>query len=539
MSRSALVLLVTCGLTFAMLTGGCVDETPPAPLSRTNPSTTVAEAPKAADASTEIPAPVPTATPTHTPMPVPTSTATPTLAPMATPTHIPTPVTSSTATPRPVPTATPTPIPVLGSRQIPVPFGTSLEIGNEDSVERWEVTVIDSEVDATRLILDESTYNERPGQGNQFYLARLRARYLGADSATFDGRYRLRTLGDSGVVYTTFEDSCGAIPDEISDRELFAGGTVEGNVCWKITSGDANSLVMFLEPPIASLGVARAWFELPYPQETDSAIVAQPAVAPAIAQSSVEDDIAVTMAIRRVGEQFGDFEAATYGSFPRETQMGFYDHLLVHDGVTPFSPFAARKWSISGAGDALTLVIRNDLKVNTPEAFAGLNFGYINARDVAWNMNRQNGVLNPNLGSGVGVQLGATFGEARTVDDYTVKVPLVTGIVWGFPITEFDINDTTVRLDSKTAYETVGVTAIEMIPVGSGPFTIGERYPTAMVKCMRSLPTGLSRPTLMCSVRTNQPPDDESRTGILPQIGAAGATPFLPCTARARVCPNR
>ena len=53
------------------------------------------------------------------------------------------------------------------------------------------------------------------------------------------------------------------------------------------------------------------------------------------------------------------------------------------------------QWSINDAGNELTLVIRDDLKVNTPEAFAGQDFGYVTAEDVAWNMNRQNAVVNP------------------------------------------------------------------------------------------------------------------------------------------------
>ena len=119
------------------------------------------------------------------------------------------------------------------------------------------------------------------------------------------------------------------------------------------------------------------------------------------------------MAIPEVAEQFGDFEVQTYGGSPGETQMGFFDQLLVHNGVDPLTPFAAESWSINEAGTELTLVIRDDLKVNTPEAFAGQDFGYITAHDVAWNMNRQNAVVNPSLGAAIGAQLGGTFGPAR------------------------------------------------------------------------------------------------------------------------------
>ena len=192
---------------------------------------------------------------------------------------------------------------------------------------------------------------------------------------------------------------------------------------------------------------------------------------------SVPPAITVRMGVRQVTEQFGDFEVRTFGAAPGEPQMGYYDHLLVHDGVDPLAPWVAEAWSINPAGDELTLNIRKGIKFNTPEVFAGNDFGELTAHDVAWNMNRQNAVVNPNLPAAIGAQLGATFGEAFAVNDYTVKAPFVTNIFWGIPISEFDINDTTVRLDSKKAFETMGAEAVKLVPVGSGPFTIGEWLP--------------------------------------------------------------
>ncbi len=209
-----------------------------------------------------------------------------------------------------------------------------------------------------------------------------------------------------------------------------------------------------------------------------AAPTAQAAPAPTVAPApEVAGTVTITMAIPEVSEQFGDFEVQTYGGSPGEIQMGFFDQLLVHDGTDPLSPFVAEKWTINDAGDELTLDIRKGIKFQTPDAFAGEDFGDLTAHDVAWNMNRQNAVVNPSLGAAIGAQLGATFGEAVAVDDYTVKAPMVTDIFWGIPISEFDINDTTVRLDSKDAYERMGAAAVQFVPVGSGPFTIGEWKP--------------------------------------------------------------
>ena len=173
--------------------------------------------------------------------------------------YIPTPTPPHTLTP--VHTPTPEPPPALGSRENPVPFGTTVEVKGEETTDHWEITVLGTTPDATAIVLSKNPYNDPPEEGNQFYIVRVQAKYLGPDSTEFWGSYRLRALGAGGVVYTTFEHSCGVIPDELPDPELFAGGTVEGNVCWQISSGDADSLMVFLEPEGYS-DRNRTWFSL-------------------------------------------------------------------------------------------------------------------------------------------------------------------------------------------------------------------------------------------------------------------------------------
>ncbi len=253
----------------------------------------------------------------------------------------------------------------------------------------------------------------------------------------------------------------------------------------------------------------------PAPAATQApAAIAQPTMAPAPMQGEMASDITITMAIPEVAEQFGDFEVQTYGGSPGEIQMGFFDQLLVHDGTDPLAPFAAESWEINDAGDQLTLVIRDDLKVNTPEAFAGQDFGYIKAEDVAWNMNRQNAVVNPSLGAAIGAQLGGTFGPAEAVDEYTVVAPLVTDIFWGIPISEFDINDTTVRLDSMKAYDAVGKEAIKLVPVGSGPFTMGDWVPNSH-GLVHAVPDHWIEPPHIGTFRVVQAPEITTRMAMM------------------------
>ena len=117
--------------------------------------------------------------------------------------------------------------------------------------------------DATELVLDERPFNDPPEEGNQFFIAKVRAKYLGTDSNRFKGRLRLGALGDGGVLYTTINNSCSLfIPDRLPDPELFTNGTIEGNVCWEIASTDAESLLMVFGKVFLLPDENRVWFNL-------------------------------------------------------------------------------------------------------------------------------------------------------------------------------------------------------------------------------------------------------------------------------------
>lgn len=127
----------------------------------------------------------------------------------------------------------------VGSRQNPVPIGTTVNVS-----ENWKVTVLSVEPNATTQVLAESDYNDPPEAGRQFFIAEVSVTYTGEDADTFSSS-ELAAVGQSSVAYSSYEDSCGEIPDELPSREVFSGGTITGNVCWSIESGDTESLVMY------------------------------------------------------------------------------------------------------------------------------------------------------------------------------------------------------------------------------------------------------------------------------------------------------
>jgi hypothetical protein len=150
---------------------------------------------------------------------------------------VPTP--TQTSVPAPVPTNTPAPAPPTGTRDNPVQMGAVAHF-----VSGWDVVVVGKTPDATGIVLKENQFNSPPASGQQFFIGRVQAKYVGPASKRFD-RASLTAVGSSSVAYTTFTNSCGVIPDELTENETFTGGTIVGNVCWAIRSVDAGSLLMY------------------------------------------------------------------------------------------------------------------------------------------------------------------------------------------------------------------------------------------------------------------------------------------------------
>ena len=229
--------------------------------------------------SVDSPASTPTELPMDTPnsAPIATSTLQPTATaiPAPTPTASPTPEPTATATTVPTPTATP--LPVLGSRENPVPMGDTVEITTGDPSNNWEITVLATTPNAWEEIQAENQFNDPPESGHQFYMARVRVRYLGPDSNSLISDVSFNAVGDRGVAYDTYDPGCGVIPDELdSFTELFTGGQIEGSECWQVASQDVDSLVMFVD--FGLFNRVRVWFSL----EPSATMATTPAPEPTV-----------------------------------------------------------------------------------------------------------------------------------------------------------------------------------------------------------------------------------------------------------------
>lgn len=173
--------------------------------------------------------------------------------PDATPEDIETPDPEPTAT---IPPAATSSEDLVSSRDNPLPLNTTGVIGD------YEVTVISTTPNATDVVLAENQFNEPPTPGNQFFMVRVVTTYVGNETGTPWVDLNFQAVGAANTGYTTFNNTCGVIPDDpMFTSELFPGGSAEFNICWEVESTDQDSLVMYVEP-LMSFNSDSVWFSI-------------------------------------------------------------------------------------------------------------------------------------------------------------------------------------------------------------------------------------------------------------------------------------
>ncbi len=132
--------------------------------------------------------------------------------------------------------------------------------GETAIAEDWEVTVLESlrGTEAASRVAEANMFNDPAPAGQEYVLARLRVRYIGADepdayqnvSSSF-----VRLTGEQNVVY----DSPFAVaPSPTLDANLFPGGETEGWVALSAAEGEGGLVLIF--KPLFSFGDANTRF---------------------------------------------------------------------------------------------------------------------------------------------------------------------------------------------------------------------------------------------------------------------------------------
>lgn len=143
-----------------------------------------------------------------------------------------------------------------GTRDEPIPLGREADAGGG-----WRVTVLGTVPDGTEEVLAENPFNEPPEDGSQFFLIRVSATFTGSGSASILGGLGFQAVGKSDVAYNS-GDGCGVLPDALPSTEVFEGGTIKGNICFAVTEGDVESLLLFSDSYVTFADEDRVYYSL-------------------------------------------------------------------------------------------------------------------------------------------------------------------------------------------------------------------------------------------------------------------------------------
>jgi hypothetical protein len=128
-----------------------------------------------------------------------------------------------------------------GTLEDPIPAGTWATVGTVDAV------VLATQPNATEVVLADNEFNEEPAPGNRFVIWRVAVANAGDEPTPLIAELSFSVVGPSAVAYDA-SSYCGVIPDEFDAfREVFPGGTVEGNLCWEVAEEDADGLVLLID----------------------------------------------------------------------------------------------------------------------------------------------------------------------------------------------------------------------------------------------------------------------------------------------------
>lgn len=141
------------------------------------------------------------------------------------------------------------------TRSAPVAFGQAARSGD------YTLRVVDVTPDARQAVMAAFPGNKPPATGHQFFMVRVEATYNGTASGMVATGLQFSAVGKSNVGYGILNSDCGSIPDgAITVGELFPGGKAQFNVCWSVATGDAISLVMYVDASFSPAN--RRWFSL-------------------------------------------------------------------------------------------------------------------------------------------------------------------------------------------------------------------------------------------------------------------------------------
>ena len=112
---------------------------------------------------------------------------------------------------------------------------------------------------AAKVVAEENEFNDPPEAGFNYVLWEIDATYVGEESGTLWLDTSWKVVGADG---NSFDNSCGVIPDSISDAgETFSGASVSGSECKSVEAAQLEGATILVEA-FLSLDDDRTFFAL-------------------------------------------------------------------------------------------------------------------------------------------------------------------------------------------------------------------------------------------------------------------------------------
>lgn len=143
--------------------------------------------------------------------------------------------------------------PDYGTRSRPLPLGETAILQDDNGAPIWEIVVISYDQNATDRVMAENNAQDPPASGEQYAIVRVRATYRGDVEPAQLGRHvDFQAVDETNVAYD-YNDVCLIYPERLDIfTDVYRNGTIEGNLCWSVTSATAPTLLLTLNRPVAT-----------------------------------------------------------------------------------------------------------------------------------------------------------------------------------------------------------------------------------------------------------------------------------------------
>ena len=107
------------------------------------------------------------------------------------------------------------------------------------------IQVLGTIPNATSVVLSENMFNPTPTPGDRYYIVTVRLTNNSKETKTFT-QIDFSLIGERRAQYhDIFGCGLGGIPDALDDGEVWPGGYIEGNVCFKVPEDEGGFVLMY------------------------------------------------------------------------------------------------------------------------------------------------------------------------------------------------------------------------------------------------------------------------------------------------------